>query len=76
MRTVRASRRAGYPIRLSADRRICAPPRGFSQLIAAFIAMQLHRHPPWTYASLDHIAFPPPQVTGRGFFIVSLSLPS
>ena len=52
-------RRAGYPIRQSPDQRTCAPPRGLSQLIAAFIAMRLHRHPPCTYASLDHIAFPP-----------------
>ena len=36
----------GYPIRLSGDRRICAPPPGFSQLITAFFASQLHRHPP------------------------------
>ena len=50
-----ASRHAGYPIRLSADHKICASPRGFSQLITAFFASQLHRHPPWTYLSLDHI---------------------
>ncbi len=45
----------GYPIRLSADHKICASPRSFSQLITAFFASQLHRHPPWTYISLDHI---------------------
>ena len=33
-----ASRQAGYPIRLSADLRMCAPPRRFSQLAAAFFA--------------------------------------
>ena len=45
---VRASRRAGYPIRQSADHGICAPPRGFSQLITAFFARQLQgiRHKP------------------------------
>ena len=47
----------GYPIRQSADHRIYAPPRGFSQLITAFIASQLHRHPPWTYISLGHTVF-------------------
>ena len=31
----------GYPIRLSGNRRICAPPPGFSQLITAFFASQL-----------------------------------
>ena len=45
---VRASRRAGYPIRQSADHGICAPTRGFSQLITAFFARQLQgiRHKP------------------------------
>ena len=33
-----ASRQAGYPIRLPADLRMCAPPRRFSQLAAAFLA--------------------------------------
>jgi hypothetical protein len=42
----------GYPIRLSADLRMCAPPRSFSQLTTAFIAPELHRHPPWTYIRL------------------------
>ena len=32
------SGRVGYPIRLPADRWICAPPRRFSQLVAAFFA--------------------------------------
>jgi hypothetical protein len=32
------SRLPGYPIRLSADHRMCAPPRRFSQLAAAFFA--------------------------------------
>jgi hypothetical protein len=31
----------GYPIRLSGDHRICAPPPGFSQLITAFFASRL-----------------------------------
>ncbi len=31
----------GYPIRTSADHRIRAPSRGFSQLIASFFALQL-----------------------------------
>ena len=62
----------GFPIRTPADQRICAPPRGFSQLIAAFIAMRLHRHPPWTYLSLDHIA-PPPPFRGGGRLVLFLS---
>ena len=32
------SGRAGYPIRPSADHRMCAPPRSFSQLATAFFA--------------------------------------
>jgi hypothetical protein len=43
---------SGYPIRLSADLGMCAPPRSFSQLTTAFIAPELHRHPPWTYIRL------------------------
>ena len=31
----------GYPIRLSGDQWICAPPPGFSQLITAFFALRL-----------------------------------
>jgi hypothetical protein len=39
---------SGYPIRRSPDQRICAPPRGLSQLIAAFFVLQLQgiRHGP------------------------------
>ena len=55
---VQESLPAGYPIRLSADQRICAPPRSFSQLVTAFFALRPHRHPPWTYLSLDHIILP------------------
>ena len=40
-RPMTASRRPGYPIRSSADHGICAPPRGFSQLITTFFAVQL-----------------------------------
>ena len=56
---VHASRRAGYPIREPAGLRMCAPLRSFSQLAAPFLAIPLHRHPPWTYDSLDHIASTP-----------------
>ncbi len=28
---------AGFPIQISTDRWICAPPRGFSQLVTSFI---------------------------------------
>ena len=34
------SRMTGCPIRKSADQRLCAPPRGFSQLAASFIASE------------------------------------
>ena len=43
---VTASLPPGYPIRPSADHGICAPPRGFSQLVTAFFAPELLRHPP------------------------------
>ena len=49
---------AGYPIRLSAAHWICASPRSFSQLITTFFALQLHRHPPWTYIRLTILSFP------------------
>ena len=67
---VHALRHAGYPIRTSADRWICAPPRGLSRLIASFIAARLLWHPPWTHSSLGHIAPPPRAPAGQ----VSLSL--
>ena len=38
--------RAGFPIRTPADHRPFAPPRGFSQLVASFLASESHRHPP------------------------------
>ena len=47
-----------YSIRSSAGQRICAPLRGFSQLITTFLALQLHRHPPWTYIRLTILSFP------------------
>ena len=36
----RAFRAAGCPIRTPADRWVCAPPRGFSQLVASFFASE------------------------------------
>ena len=39
---------SGYPIRLSTDLRMCAPPHGFSQLTTAFLVRKLqgiHRKP-------------------------------
>ena len=38
--------RTGCPIQEPADQRQLAPPRGFSQLAAPFIAFLSHRHPP------------------------------
>ena len=46
--SVTGSLRSGYPIRQFAGLRMCAPHRNFSQLTAAFIAVQLqgiHREP-------------------------------
>ncbi len=37
----KSSRLPGYPIRRSGDRRILAPPPGFSQLVTSFFAWQL-----------------------------------
>ena len=62
---VRGSLPAGYPIRTSPDQRSCAPPRGFSQLVASFIAWQLLRHPPWTYVCLAISSFPPHDGSAR-----------
>ena len=66
MRAVHASRHAGYPIRTSADQGSCAPPRGFSQLVASFFAWRLHRHPPWTYVCLAISSFPPAHARQSG----------
>jgi hypothetical protein len=67
----RYSNRLGYPIRLSPDQRMCAPPRGFSQLTTTFLAIQLlgiRRRPlfAWPYYHLPRLytvkenAFPDP----------------
>ena len=53
----------GYPIRLSADLRMCAPPRRFSQLTAAFFAgirLGIHRKP---YSRLTILLFLQPLST-------------
>ncbi len=50
---------AGYPIRLPADQWMCAPPRRFSQLAAAFFARVRQGIHLWTLLSLDHIVVPP-----------------
>ena len=34
------SSRAGFPIQISADHRVCAPPRSFSQLVTSFFGSQ------------------------------------
>ena len=36
----------GFPIRISTDRWMLAPPRGFSQLAASFVGIWRQRHPP------------------------------
>ena len=71
---VHESLHAGYPIRLSAGLRICAPLRSFSQLITTFFALWPHRHPPWTYLSLDHIILPAPYLYGSSLDLI-LSFP-
>ena len=53
------SRLPGYPIRLPADHGMCAPPRRFSQLAAAFFARTRQGIHLWTLFSLDHIVVPP-----------------
>ena len=52
------SRMLGYPIRLSTDHRIFAPPRRFSQLVTAFFALirqGIHHKP---YFHLTILLFP------------------
>ena len=41
MKMTRLHTRPGYPIRQPADLRMFAPPRGFSQLTTAFLALGL-----------------------------------
>ena len=60
----RASSPAGCPIRIPADQRLFAPPRGFSQLITSFVASESQgiRHAPFvtflrSTASLPHSVF-------------------
>ena len=38
--SISALRRMGCPIRISTDQRLFAPPRGFSQLITSFVALE------------------------------------
>ena len=50
----------GCPIRTPADRWVCAPPRGFSQLVASFVAsgsLGIPRAPLFTYRALARPVF-------------------
>ena len=65
------SRPVGYPIRLPADLRMCAPPRRFSQLAAAFLAsirQGIHLKP---FSRLTILSFR--QKTARQFLSMELS---
>ena len=56
----RAFSSVGCPIRTPADRWVCAPPRGFSQLVASFIAsgsLGIPRAPLITFRALARPAF-------------------
>ena len=56
----RAFSSVGCPIRTPADRWVCAPPRGFSQLVASFIAsgsLGIPRAPLITSRALSRTAF-------------------
>ena len=56
----RAFSTVGCPIRTPADRWVCAPPRGFSQLVASFIASEslgIPRAPLITYRALPRPVF-------------------
>ena len=54
-----ALRQVGYPIRLSQDLGIFAPPLSFSQLIAAFLAGELLGILHWTLSRLTILSFYP-----------------
>jgi hypothetical protein len=50
----------GCPIRISADRRLFAPPHSFSQLITSFFASEslgIHRVPLFTFFSIQTIIY-------------------
>ena len=51
-------RTAGCPIRVSADPRPLAPPRGISLPAAPFFASGSHRHPPCALSRLSPVAWP------------------
>ena len=68
--------RAGFPIRTPADHRPFAPPRGFSQLVASFLASESHRHPPCALLVFLFHSPPPPGRGGSCSLFPSLSMNS
>ena len=61
----------GCPIQVPADQRPHAPPRGFSQLAAPFIAFPSHRHPPCALS-----CFRPSRAVPRGTHTLELPAPA
>ena len=62
---VTGSRPPGYPIRRSAGQGICAPLRGFSQLITSFLVIQLQGIHQGPMFRLTILSFPPAHKQAR-----------
>ena len=68
------SSHVGFPIRISPDQWIFAPPRSFSQLVTSFIGSQcLGIHP--APFMLDHYGLPSAIALASGFFLMNCSAP-
>ena len=68
------SSHVGFPIRISPDQWIFAPPRSFSQLVTSFIGSQCPGIHPAPFM-LDHYGLPSAIALASGFFLMNCSAP-
>ena len=68
------SSHVGFPIRISPDQWIFAPPRSFSQLVTSFIGSQCQGIHPAPFM-LDHYGLPSAIALASGFFLMNCSAP-
>ena len=68
------SSHVGFPIRISPDQWIFAPPRSFSQLVTSFIGSQCPGIHPAPFM-LDHYGLPSAIALASGFFLMNCPAP-
>ena len=68
------SSHVGFPIRISPDQWIFAPPRSFSQLVTSFIGSQCQGIHPAPFM-LDHYGLPSAIALASGFFLMNCPAP-